>query len=236
MQASARAYRLNQTHTVCKVVFLFYRNTMEHKAVELMSRKQRAAKLLNGEIGLSGLDELTQGEGGLEEALLAAIGDESSLIDPSELFKTDSLTAHIDAEDLNFWNIEDETEPTVLATPPTLLTLDSVLPDPTLAQALQAHLLKVSALPAERLERVQQRVVSEFKTGIGDPTTVAPETLTRWLTKYLRSEKVVSAEHLPALVADLIALSLPQTHPNAPAETPTTQQLSLFEMPEYAYA
>jgi hypothetical protein len=67
MQASARSYRLNQTHKLCKVYFLFYEGTMEHHAVQLMSRKQRAAKLLNGEIGLTGLDALTENEGGLEE-------------------------------------------------------------------------------------------------------------------------------------------------------------------------
>jgi hypothetical protein len=32
------------------------RGTMEHTAVQLMSRKQRAAKLLTGDIGLTGLD------------------------------------------------------------------------------------------------------------------------------------------------------------------------------------
>jgi hypothetical protein len=79
---------------------------MEHHAVQLMSRKQRAAKLLNGEIGLTGLDTLTENEGGLEEALLQAIGHEESLIDPTQLFKTDSATNQIDAEDLLYWNVE----------------------------------------------------------------------------------------------------------------------------------
>jgi SNF2 family DNA or RNA helicase len=42
MQAAARSYRLNQTHAHCKVVYLFAEGTMEHAAVQLMSRKQRA--------------------------------------------------------------------------------------------------------------------------------------------------------------------------------------------------
>ena len=51
MQAAARSYRLNQTHAHCKTVYLFAQGTMEHTAVQLMSRKQRAAKLLTGETG-----------------------------------------------------------------------------------------------------------------------------------------------------------------------------------------
>ena len=69
MQAAARAYRLNQTHDQCKTYYIFAEGTMEHTAVQLMSRKQRAAKLLTGDIGLTGLDALTEGEGGFEEAL-----------------------------------------------------------------------------------------------------------------------------------------------------------------------
>lgn len=67
MQAAARAYRLNQTHGHCKTYYIFAEGTMEHTAVQLMSRKQRAAKLLTGDIGLTGLDALTEGESGFEE-------------------------------------------------------------------------------------------------------------------------------------------------------------------------
>jgi hypothetical protein len=78
---------------------------MEESAVHLMSRKQRAAKLLTGDIGLTGLDALTEGEGGFEQALLNAIGREESLVNPAELFKRDG---EIDAEDAAFWNVEIE--------------------------------------------------------------------------------------------------------------------------------
>ena len=67
MQAAGRSYRLNQTHNHCKTYYLFCEGTMEQTAVQLMSRKQRAAKLLTGDIGLTGLDALTEGEGGFEE-------------------------------------------------------------------------------------------------------------------------------------------------------------------------
>ncbi len=115
MQAASRSYRLNQTHPKCKVVYLFYSGTMEHQAIQLMSRKQRAAKLLTGDIGLTGLDALTEGETGFEEALLNAIGQEEALLDPRDLFKTDRVEDEISTEDAAFWNVEvtDVTEPVV---------------------------------------------------------------------------------------------------------------------------
>ncbi|MCC6615318.1 MAG: hypothetical protein IT320_17720 [Anaerolineae bacterium] len=106
MQAAARSYRLNQTHTHCKVVYLYAEGTMEQTAVQLMSRKQRAAKLLTGDIGLTGLDALTEGEGGFEEALLEAIGRDESLLDPSQLFKASEAASEIDTEDAAYWNVE----------------------------------------------------------------------------------------------------------------------------------
>ena len=104
MQAAARSYRLNQTHRQCKTIYLYYEGTMEATAVQLMSRKQRAAKLLTGELGLTGLEALTDGEGGLEEALMDAIGKDDALIDPSALFKTEATV--IDVEDQAFWAAE----------------------------------------------------------------------------------------------------------------------------------
>ena len=79
--------------------------------IQLMSRKQRAAKLLNGEIGLSGLDALTEGEGGIEEQLLQAIGQDTALLDPTQLFKTDHVTSAIDEDDAAFWNVVASSEP-----------------------------------------------------------------------------------------------------------------------------
>ena len=106
MQAAARAYRLNQTHDHCKTYYLYCTGTMEHTAVQLMSRKQRAAKLLTGDIGLTGLDSLTEGESGFEEALLNAIAKDEALLDPSEMFKASAGQTVIDAEDAAYWNVE----------------------------------------------------------------------------------------------------------------------------------
>lgn len=80
---------------------------MEQTAVQLMSRKQRAAKLLTGDIGLTGLDALTEGEGGFEEALLDAIGRDETLIDPTELFKAEAQISALDQEDAAYWNVEE---------------------------------------------------------------------------------------------------------------------------------
>ncbi len=109
MQAAARSYRLNQTHAHCKVYYLFAEGTMEQTAVQLMSRKQRAAKLLTGDIGLTGLDALTEGEGGFEQALLEAIGRDETLLDPTELFKAEAKVGEIDQEDAAYWNVEEVT-------------------------------------------------------------------------------------------------------------------------------
>jgi hypothetical protein len=106
MQAAARSYRLNQTHMHCKVVYLYAEGTMEQTAVQLMSRKQRAAKLLTGDVGLTGLDALTEGEGGFEQALLDAIGRDEALVNPAELFRAEAAAGEIDAEDAAYWNVE----------------------------------------------------------------------------------------------------------------------------------
>lgn len=120
MQAAARSYRLNQTHAHCKVAYLYYEGTMEETAVHLMSRKQRAAKLLTGEIGLTGLEALTQGEAGFEQLLLDAIGKEETLLDASDLFKASTEQSAIDADDAAFWNVEldDEALPDVITLTP----------------------------------------------------------------------------------------------------------------------
>lgn len=106
MQAAGRSLRLNQTASECKTYYLYYEGTMEETAVYLMSRKQRAAKLLNGDIGLTGLDALTEGEAGLEEALLTAIGQEETLINPGEMFKANGVQTEVDTEDAAYWNVE----------------------------------------------------------------------------------------------------------------------------------
>jgi len=106
LQAASRSYRLNQEKDECEVIYMFYEGTMEHTAVQLMSRKQRAAKILTGDTGLTGLDALTEGEGGFESALLNAISGDDELIDPRDLFKQDVVDDEITAEDNAFWNVD----------------------------------------------------------------------------------------------------------------------------------
>ncbi len=129
MQSAGRSFRLNQTHPHCKVYYLFAEGTMEQTAVQLMSRKQRAAKLLTGDIGLTGLDALTEGEGGFEQALLDAIGRDEALLDPAQLFVSDAGTGELDAEDAAYWSVEAEAAdeeafaPTVEAAAPVSLRI-----------------------------------------------------------------------------------------------------------------
>jgi hypothetical protein len=106
LQAASRSYRLNQEQAECEVIYMFYEGTMEHTAVQLMSRKQRAAKILTGDTGLTGLDALTEGEGGFEAALLNAITETDDLIDPRDLFTQDDVDDEITSEDNAFWNVE----------------------------------------------------------------------------------------------------------------------------------
>jgi hypothetical protein len=301
MQASARSYRLNQTHKLCKVYFLFYTETMEHHAVQLMSRKQRAAKLLNGEIGLTGLDALTEGEAGLEEELLRAIGREESLIDPNQLFKTDHVTSAIDAEDSLFWNVEAhaqdalnaeaallteaERDPLIayaLELGGTLRLEEAVKPVPKLEaakpnlrllpaaakrsaqwhSAVREKLAELSLLNAERLSKVQARVLNALECGIHNPSDqslmlfegvnhpdfakypVHAEAMSRWLAKYLRSEKVVSPDQSADLATALVKLVqandstassvLKRESPVSKASPKVRKKLDLLAVPEDA--
>lgn len=155
MQASARSYRLNQEHKTCKVIYLFYADSMEHRMIQLMSRKQRAAKLLTGDTGLTGLDAITEGEAGLEQALLQAVGEEEALVDPRQLFAaSDGADDAIGQADAAYWNVDGvEVEPTAkMTTPPSLVTL---------ADELGATLTPVSASEARPRPKLEPRVVTK---------------------------------------------------------------------------
>jgi len=107
-QATKRCYRLSQEADECKVTYLYYRGTMEQAAMELMSRKSRAMKMLLGELGMTGFDALTAGDEAMnmEQMLVKALAGASSVI---------SMEATIDHEnsedmravaesDARFWN------------------------------------------------------------------------------------------------------------------------------------
>ncbi len=190
MQAAARSYRLNQEHTHCKVIYLYYEGTMEQTAVHLMSRKQRAAKLLVGDVGLTGLEALTEGEGGLEEALLGAIAGDNALFDPRTLFTDAGESGQIDAEDAAFWNVEttaealpilaEASEPEPAA--PTLTLLPKLQENVRLSGAIRAYLERVHLVadPAHWLE-LQGELAAALAAGHD------ADGLTAWL----RRERVV---------------------------------------------
>ena len=172
MQAAARSYRLNQTHEHCKVYYLYAEATMEQTAVQLMSRKQRAAKLLTGDIGLTGLDALTESEGGFEEALLEAIGRDETLLDPSQLFKAAGMVSEIDAEDADYWNVEgaemaadeplvDETDPLIALALELGGTVTSI---PSVSFAINETVLANAPVKLETTSRPVDAVMTYLET------------------------------------------------------------------------
>jgi hypothetical protein len=66
-QAARRAWRIGQPRD-CRVYYLYYRETMQHKAMSLMSRKMAAAQALEGEFSEDGLAAMA-GEDNLQMAL-----------------------------------------------------------------------------------------------------------------------------------------------------------------------
>ncbi|MBE2271175.1 MAG: hypothetical protein IAE80_23275, partial [Anaerolinea sp.] len=240
MQAAARSYRLNQTHAHCKVYYLFAEGTMEQTAVQLMSRKQRAAKLLTGDIGLTGLDALTEGEGGLEEALLDAIGRDETLLDPTELFKADAQAGEIDAEDAAYWNVlSAATEPLTDEEPVTqpdplvasALDLGAVitplpkssepkrLSKPTSRAAIIAYLDSVHLIAdAAQWRRLQKALLDKLAE------TLETADLQAWICAWLTENRVVFPGCETEVTERLIALA------NGQVETPPL--LQLVERPE----
>jgi hypothetical protein len=237
MQAAARSYRLNQTHPLCKTIYLYYQGTMEETAVHLMSRKQRAAKLLTGDIGLTGLDSLTEGEGSFEQALMDAIGKEETLVDASQLFKSSAEQCAVDAEDAAFWNVEtvddtpDEVDPLVTFA---VAKLGGVVQETPLKKhklkthkltAIRDYFKSVSMLPDAKFARVQARILMTLENGVPHPKDsllmlaegihhpdfakypVHEQTLMHWLTKYLRSEKAVPREFCEATAQEILRIA-----------------------------
>ena len=170
---------------------------MEQTAVQLMSRKQRAAKLLTGDIGLTGLDALTEGEGGFEEALLDAIGRDEALLDPSELFRQSEAQGEIDTEDAAYWNVE-------------LTNADA---EPLLAEAAEPFDLE-ALLDADPVIQTAIRLGGVIAEVQGEPlaaTTIVEQVpdvpFTQPYLRYLDSVQiVVDEQRLSTLYAELIDL------------------------------
>lgn len=79
-QASRRAWRIGQPKD-CFVYYLYYRNTMQHRAMNLMSKKLAAAQALEGEFSEEGLAAMA-GEDNLQMALAKSLAER---IDDSDM-------------------------------------------------------------------------------------------------------------------------------------------------------
>ena len=79
-QAARRAWRIGQPND-CRVYYLYYKDTMQHKAMSLMSRKMAAAQALEGEFSEEGLAAMA-GEDNLQMALAKNL---SERIDDSDM-------------------------------------------------------------------------------------------------------------------------------------------------------
>ncbi len=200
MQAAGRSYRLNQTHSHCKTYYLFAEGTMEQTAVQLMSRKQRAAKLLTGDIGLTGLDALTEGEGGFEEALLEAIGRDEALLDPSELFGKSEAQGEIDSEDAAYWNVElteREDEPLAVESAASILQIElqsTLENDPLIREAIRLGGVVVEIEPEQKAAAL---ILSESE----------PQAFAQTVSDYLDTVHIVTDnQKLSVLRAELLML------------------------------
>ena len=79
-QAARRAWRIGQPRD-CRVYYLYYKGTMQHRAMQLMSRKMAAAQALEGEFSEDGLAAMA-GEDNLQMALARSLADR---IDASDM-------------------------------------------------------------------------------------------------------------------------------------------------------
>ncbi|GIK64325.1 MAG: hypothetical protein BroJett018_21190 [Chloroflexota bacterium] len=104
IQASRRAWRIIQT-APCKTFYPYYTDSMEARAVALIGRKQRAAKLLYGDNDI-GLSELTDGgdeANDLIAELAKSLDEDTGVTDLRDLFKAAS-SAESSRESL--WAVE----------------------------------------------------------------------------------------------------------------------------------
>lgn len=71
-QASRRAWRIGQT-APCRVRFYAYADTMEQTALELMAEKLEAARVLESDMSLEGLQRIAEAQGGSNQLVRALI-------------------------------------------------------------------------------------------------------------------------------------------------------------------
>jgi hypothetical protein len=79
-QASRRAWRIGQSKD-CRVYYLHYAGTMQHRAMQLMARKMAAAMALDGELSAEGLTAMADDE----SAAMALARSISNAIDTADI-------------------------------------------------------------------------------------------------------------------------------------------------------
>jgi hypothetical protein len=79
-QASRRAWRIGQSKD-CRVYYLHYAETMQHRAMQLMARKMAAAMALDGELSAEGLTAMADDE----SAAMALARSISNAIDTADI-------------------------------------------------------------------------------------------------------------------------------------------------------
>ena len=77
-QASRRSWRINQTAARVEVYLLYYRDTMQHKAIKLMASKLAVAGIIEGsftEEGLAAMSDVQDMTSQMAKELMAGIRD-----------------------------------------------------------------------------------------------------------------------------------------------------------------
>jgi hypothetical protein len=146
IQASRRAWRIIQTEA-CRTYYPYYEDSMEARAVGLIGRKQRAAKLLYGESDV-GLSELTGGDDAsdLIAELAKSLESDDEITDLRDLFKAassaesnrESLWADSSEEAVEVVEMVEPEQPITVDLPP---TEDQAEPEPEVGEIVQPESL-----------------------------------------------------------------------------------------------
>ena len=86
-QASRRAWRLAQTET-CRVFYLYFENTMQARAIDLMGKKLKASLALEGKFSAEGLAALAADEDNLTMELAKMLAEKLKLTNTTWAEKT----------------------------------------------------------------------------------------------------------------------------------------------------
>jgi len=85
-QASRRAWRIGQQQP-CKVLYLYYEETMQARAMTLMGTKLTAAEAIEGKFSAEGLAAMAGTEGSMEMALARSLVNQLDDLDASRCWK-----------------------------------------------------------------------------------------------------------------------------------------------------